>query len=236
MLNEVIPLTGGFEAIVDAEDYEWLMQWTWAKHPNGYANRITRLDEPNPRKNMMMHRQILNTPPDMVTDHINGNRLDNRRCNIRICTEMENQRNRIKHKVATSKYKGVSRSTRGRNGWEVMLYVKGKRQYIGHYASEIDGALAYNEAAKKVFGEFACLYTVIIPEGHIPEVKVPHASHYKGVSFHKQTGRWMAKVTANGKNNWLGMFATELEAARCFNEGAIIFGVPHKCYDLTQPA
>lgn len=80
-------------AIVDDEDFEFLNKFNWHKSETGYAVRCEK------RKTIRMHRLIVNCPDDMLVDHINGNRLDNRKQNLRICTFNENIRNRKNIKI-----------------------------------------------------------------------------------------------------------------------------------------
>ncbi len=102
-----------------------------------------------------MHNLIINTPDGMEADHINGNTLDNRRSNLRICTRGQNQRNRRGNLNGTSKYKGVSFKNENKK-WVAQIGFK-KNMFIGYYKTEIEAALAYNEAAKKYHGKFARL-------------------------------------------------------------------------------
>ena len=110
-----IPLGKGRAAIVDASDYDWLMQWKWTVTSKGYAYRTSKKDG----KSAAMHRLILDTPKGMVSDHINGNRLDNRRANLRICTHAGNSQNKgvSRH---TSVYKGVA-SKEDNNIWQARI-------------------------------------------------------------------------------------------------------------------
>src|SRR4030065_939634 len=101
-----IKLTKGKVAIVDDEDYDWLMQWKWRINSIGYAMRTVKKN--GKARKIFMHRVILNTPSDMCSDHANHNRLDNRRCNLRICTKQQNQANAPAPKNNRSGGKGVS--------------------------------------------------------------------------------------------------------------------------------
>ena len=105
-MTKSIPLTKGKFALIDDEDYDWLMQWKWV-YSNGYAFRWSKGGKKY-RKGTFMHRMICNTSVGMLTDHINGNKLDNRRSNLRICTASDNQANRIKLHKTSSSFKGVS--------------------------------------------------------------------------------------------------------------------------------
>lgn len=106
----LIPLSGkrgkGKSAIVDADMHEILSQWRWHLHVEGYASRGERRD--GKLKSILMHRSIAETPVGMWTDHINHNRLDNRRKNLRACTAQENQCNQSLQVGCSSVFKGVS--------------------------------------------------------------------------------------------------------------------------------
>lgn len=94
-MPKAIPLTQGKFAIVDEEDYTRLMQHRWcAMNINGwwYAGRRHKVE--GKPLTVYMHRAILNPLPAFITDHINGNGLDNRRCNLRVCTDKGNSNNR----------------------------------------------------------------------------------------------------------------------------------------------
>jgi len=100
----------------------------------------------------------MENPLNLQIDHINGNRLDNRKVNLRICTAMQNQHNRKKSR-GSSKYKGVSFHIRGRV-WVSFIMREAKRYYLGSYKDEKEAAIAYNQAALKFYGEFALLNEV----------------------------------------------------------------------------
>lgn len=157
-----IPLTKGRVALVDDEDYEHLMQWKWHLYNKGYANRTIEAPREaggkRKKTGCQMHRYIMNAPKGSMIDHINGDKLDNRKENLRFCTDQQNKMNCPPRK----KYKGASRVKSCHNRWEVQIRVNGKKLYIGMYDSEEKAALAYNEAAKKYFGEFAWLNKISI--------------------------------------------------------------------------
>jgi hypothetical protein len=151
MMAKIIPLTQGKQTIVDDEDFDWLNQWKWYYNDRGYAVRHM---PSNHKMLLYMHRVIMNTPPDMDTDHINGNGLDNRRANLRVCTTSQNLINHPKQIDNTSGYKGVYKN---HHHWQSIIMKDGKSIYLGTFKTKEISARAYDEAAKKYFGEFACL-------------------------------------------------------------------------------
>lgn len=155
-----IKLTQGKVALVDDEDYNWVNQKTWQAQVNHcgifYACSAYRREK--------MHRVImgLQKGDKRQVDHINHDGLDNRRCNLRICTNSQNCMNG-KHKGGSSKYKGVTYHKKS-NRWQAQIQIEdnnaaGKRKHIrcGSHKTEKDAAIAYNNAAIKYFGEFAHL-------------------------------------------------------------------------------
>ena len=147
-----IPLTQGKQAIVDDEDFERVNQWKWCFHKgnnekNAYAFRFNSI---------RMHRFILNVPKGLHVDHINGDTLDNRKKNLRICTQLENNRNTPKRKDTTNKYKGIH-FVKQRNKWIARIQVNGKRIHSGYFNTQEEAARRYDEMAKIHFGNFARL-------------------------------------------------------------------------------
>jgi hypothetical protein len=147
-----IPLTGGLFAIVDAADYEWLNKHNWRAFGTSagyYAYREVK------GRAVFMHRLIMNAPRGMVVDHINANKHDNRRCNLRLCTQAENVRNKRKSH-GTSRFKGVWWH-RARRKWIAVICHKGKNTILGRFDDEVEAAKAYDRAARERFGAFAYL-------------------------------------------------------------------------------
>lgn len=143
-----IQLTQDKQAIVDDEDYEWLSQWKWY-YDNGYARRTDKTT---------MHRLVNKTPPGMDTDHINLNRSDNRKENLRTASRSQNIINQHKSVSNKSGYKGVSRLKRDiTKCWRAFVYKNNKQHYLGYFATAKEAALAYDKAAFELHGEFAQL-------------------------------------------------------------------------------
>lgn len=154
-MTKSITLTQGKVALVDDEDFEYLNQWKWFAEKRGsglvYAVRNVK------QKPLHMHTQIIKTPKGMVTDHINGDGLDNRRCNLRACTHGENMRNRKVGQVNNkSGYKGAHWSKR-QEKWKAEIRVNGKSIHLGYFNDLIEAAQAYDRAARKYHGKFAKL-------------------------------------------------------------------------------
>lgn len=147
-----IKLTQGYIALVDDEDFEFINQWNWY-YNNGYARHVLpRINHIQPH--VWMHRKIMNTPDELDTDHINHNGIDNRKCNLRICTHSENSHNRKPNKNNVSGYKGVLFHKRDKV-WEASICVNYHQNFIGYFQSAKEAAHAYNKKAMELFGEFA---------------------------------------------------------------------------------
>ena len=141
------------QALVDDCDFERLNQYRW--HLNkGYVATT------GPKKRTIrMHREVMQTPAGMLTDHINGDLLDNRRTNLRVCNDVENQHNLRKARNNTSGFKGVCWSKNGKC-WNARIGFKGKKIHIGSFRTPQEGAHAYNKAAIALHGDFAVLNPV----------------------------------------------------------------------------
>lgn len=156
-MTKEIELTQGKFVLVDDEDYDYMNQWGWYAHKQGntfYAKRIIR--ENNHVIMVHMHREIVQCPEGKYVDHINGNGLDNRKENLRICNKAENGRNRPKQINNSSGYKGVGWD-KEKSRWRAQIMVNQKNKFIGRYDTKEDAAKAYDQEAKRLFGEFAYL-------------------------------------------------------------------------------
>jgi hypothetical protein len=113
-----------------------------------------------------LHRCILNlTDPSVKADHLNGNGLDNRRVNLRVCSPSENNRNRRKRNGTSSVFKGVSWHRRERK-WHAQIQSSGKKKkHLGYFTDEVDAAMAYDDASRFYFKAFAhCNFPEVIVE------------------------------------------------------------------------
>ena len=155
-----IPLTRGKFAIVDPEDYERLAIYKWflsSSPTSSYAARWQYSGPGGLRKKIWMHREVIDIPKHLLCDHINGHSLDNRAANLRPATVSQNLCNRPKTKAKTrSKYKGLEWDKIQRK-WKARIQCNGRKIYLGSFSKEIDAAMAYDNKAKALFGEFAHL-------------------------------------------------------------------------------
>jgi len=200
-----IPLNKGKVTLVDDEDYEMYKDHRWFIR-EGYVIGLGEVF-----KGKRLHRLIMNPPDGMVVDHRNGDPLDNRRENLRVCEIKGNARNRRPN--TGYKYKGV-RFTDGK--WLARITVNATKLHLGYFASEEEAASAYNAAALHYYGEFAWLN-----EG-VPTVEYREprrrTNPYKGVSFHKRIGKWVAQIAVNRKAKQLGYFNTAEDARDAYLE------------------
>lgn len=147
-----IPLTQGKFAIVDDEDFDFLNQWKWCCRSDGYAVRGRMKSEYPGTICIRMHRFILNVDNDKMVDHINGNRLDNRKSNLRACNQSENMNNGSMHKDSIVPFKGVSKK---RNKFRARIFVRGVEYSLGSFDTPEEAHEAYCKKAKELCGEFA---------------------------------------------------------------------------------
>lgn len=136
-----VPLNNGQFAIVDDDDYELVMRHKWHM-VSGYAGTTVR-----------MHRLVIEAPSGFFVDHINGDPLDNRKCNLRLCTNAQNQQN-TGSRGGSSKYKGVSYNKRYKN-WLAKFVFEGQYYYCGCWATEEEAARAVDKKRGEVCGDFA---------------------------------------------------------------------------------
>ncbi len=155
-----IPLTKGYEAIVDDEDYErfghlkWRAQDRWiAGRAYVFAARSQRLD--GRRTTILLHRAIMGAGPGQEVDHCDGDPLNCRRSNMRLCSRQQNVANRPRT-TPRGQYRGVVRNRSGIT-WRAQICVNYEKMHLGSYGSPEAAAAAYNAAAILAFGEFAVL-------------------------------------------------------------------------------
>lgn len=139
--------------MIDASDAAWARQWTWRLSRDGYAVRgEVRNGKP---RTIRLHRELIGTPPGLVTDHVNGNRLDNRRCNLRAATVSQNNANSADRR-RKSRYRGVYWHAKAAK-WYAQISVNGHTRHLGLFESQEAAAEAYDLAAQSAWPGFATL-------------------------------------------------------------------------------
>ncbi len=162
-----IPLRGvhgkGRYVLVDDADYEALVGFSWhLSNPNRthrYAVHTftERMPDGSRRtKQLAMHRQILEAPPGLKVDHIDGNTLNNTRKNLRLATDAQNSQNNGGSSRSVSRFKGVGWHA-GIGRWQAQIGHEGKVLYMGLFKNEIEAAKVYDQKARELFGDFARL-------------------------------------------------------------------------------
>ena len=168
------PTYGTFTVLYDAEDHDKVSAHRWGVHKDYTKNKgkfyvTTSILHPDGgwyvrngvkiqrrRFALFVHRLIMDAPKGMHVDHINGNPLDNRKSNLRICTHAENQRNRGANKNNTSGYKGVHWSKTTKK-WRAEIRHDNKSIHMGYFKTPEEAARAYDKKAKELHGEYAYL-------------------------------------------------------------------------------
>lgn len=175
--------------LVDEETYKLYGHLSWFLSDTGYAmRRSDRLDN-GTKVTVRLHRLVVNAPEVMVVDHLNGNKLDNRRINLRVCTQAENTRNR--------------KDTRGYS-WD-----KSKNKWMVRYRNQFYGRYPTEEEARKAY---------MLARSGVPYQKSRRKLWHLPTGVTKQFGKYRVRPQKNGKRHWLGSFATLEEAREILKE------------------
>lgn len=148
----LLELTRGAKTVLYQCDLRFVYMYNWYYSTRGYAETNCRAT----RKNLKMHRLIMQPPTGMVIDHINSDPLDNRRDNLRICTQTENARNSKHQQRTKSGLRGVYWSNKDRK-WTARINTGGKFRSLGYFNNKIDAAVAFDTAARELYGTYAKL-------------------------------------------------------------------------------
>ena len=196
---------------IDDEDYDFISKHKWAINNDGYIYTSIK------RKYTLLHRMLLDlkTRDGKMVDHKDGNPLNNKRDNLRLCTPSQNTKNSRIRSDNSSGFKGVRK--KGKK-WLAHITYEGKKRPLGSYSDKIEAAKAYDKAADNHHREFAKLNFDKDSEHHFSKditssfnfYKVGYSSEYYGVSFVKRDENWQASIYKYG---YIGLFKTEVEAA-----------------------
>jgi hypothetical protein len=154
---KTISLTKGMLAIVDDDDYDKLSKFKWmaSYYPKRRKYNACRSIGTKPhQQTVLMHRIIMNALKGSDVDHINGDTLDNRKSNLRICTRAQNMAN---VKARSHNKLGVKGVYKSNNRFRATIRVNHKRYHLGYFDSLSEASAAYNKAARENYGDFALL-------------------------------------------------------------------------------
>lgn len=189
-----ILLTRGCYARVDDADFAWLMQFRWMCSTSGYAIRAYRdealsydADGQARWRFVHMHRVIMAAQPGQLVDHIDGDRLNNTRANLRIVTPSQNAWNAHRRCDNAVGYKGVSQHPRG---YLARIRFHRQRIHLGYFDDARDAALMYDAAAIYLFGEFAKL--------NLPDTPTPQPCLEQ---LERVLARWSTRIDALIRQN-----------------------------------
>lgn len=190
------------EVIIDKETYDLMYKFNWSINRNYVIATIN---------NKRLSRIIMKCDdPNLIVDHINGNTLDNRKCNLRIVTEEQNAMNKSPQKNCTSKYIGVCWIKKSLK-WSASIYVNGKRLHLGEFDREQDAALARDYATKKYFKECGKLNFPERPGWDEYFMNIAEAVKLRSSDYHKVGGVLVSlknkRIISTGYNS----FATGLD-------------------------
>lgn len=202
------------KTIVDDEDYIWLNQFKWFLggqpkhgHPQGYATSMIEMN--GQRQLIKMDRLLLPRKKGFHVDHINRNKLDNRRSNLRYLTPSENVRNCGPHEDNKTGFKGVFKHSRLKDVWGARAMIEGKGHWLGNFRSK--------EAAAEAYANFVNSGKLDKPASLLVNgLWKNNTSGVRGVT--KSGKNWMARRQVGTKTYYLGMYKTIKEAAKALED------------------
>lgn len=228
-----IPLTQGQVAIIDCEDWEKVKGYNWqavynTKTRSFYAS--TGICNNGIQRTIRMHRFLLNAPRGKQVDHINHDTLDNRKSNLRLCNNSQNQRNSRLRMDNSSGYRGVKRHG---SRWRADIACNNHRQLLGVFDSPEEAYNAYREVAARLHGDFAYLKDEAHCQIEYPKDKrtrseiiwdgrkrMNNTSGFPGVM--KRKNQWLAQIKFQRTNYYLGLFDTPEQASAAYQQAAAL--------------
>ena len=217
-----IALTQGQHTIVDLEDTPEVLKYKWfaSKKKHLYYARTNVRTSTTKRVTIGLHQYLMKSESNGV-DHANRNSLDNRKENLRFCTQGQNNCNAIKNN--SNKFRGVNPRTSGK--FTAYIGMNGKTIIIGTFITEELAALAYDQKARETQGEFAILnfpkvndYTKV--NDAINLRKSSNKNKHKFTGIKANGNKFTAQISINSKRHSIGTFSTPEEAARAYDKKA----------------
>lgn len=150
-MSATLPLSNGGVALIEAADFEATSRHVWHRDTQGYPRAMVKVG--GRWRLVRLHRFLLAPVPGQEVDHRNGDKLDNRRANLRFCTRGENATNLAKRQRTTSRFKGVSWH-KAAGKWAASIAAGGQKFYLGLFVDEGDAHRAYLAAAAYLHGAF----------------------------------------------------------------------------------
>lgn len=186
-MKEITLTNSPLVALVDDEDYGWLSLYNWSLNTHGYVCRRVKVG--TKRREILMHREVMQATRGQLVDHRKGNRCDNQKSSLRVATYSQNAANR--KPKGDRVYKGIS-FDEPNNVWVARVMIHGQDIYLGSFERQEDAAWAYNQKAAEIFGEFARLNNVPDwADGSSVKIRAK-TSQYVGVYFDNALNRWVA--------------------------------------------
>lgn len=151
-----VPLTQGKFTTIDAADAERILAYKWCLHKSGYAYRGRRKSDGSGPHCIMLHWSIIDVPDGMLPDHIDRDKLNNRRSNLRLVSNAGNKMNVAIRADNTSGFRGVSWDKRS-GKWEAHITVESRKRFLGYFNNAEDAARARDAEAFRLYGPVAFL-------------------------------------------------------------------------------
>lgn len=217
--------TNGFTVTVDDSDYEAVVRHEWGAHkpPNSRSYYVTRREYDRVAKKtrwISLHRQLMNAPPERWVDHWDGDTLNNRRSNLRYCTNSQNQCNQQVRVDSKTGFRGVDHVPSS-PFYRAHIKIDGKKRYLGQFATAREAALAFDNAARSLHGDFARLN---LPDIHEQPTRITsRTSKVRGV-IRVKTGVFYVRFRIGGKLVQFGTYRDEITAGLAAQAKSIELG------------
>jgi hypothetical protein len=234
-MSHLLPLSNrpSISALIDDNDIALVSLYHWRLNSGGYV--VTNAQVNGKRKTLYLHRLLMAAAPGQLVDHINRDKLDNRRENLRFVTAQQNNRNRQLSRRSKAGFVGVSV---GHSCYGAHLRVNGKTIRLGTYRDAEIAALVRDAYARRIDPDHfhlnfpdrptppeieqlldQVLAGIRPPRSRRPKPASLGKSQYRGV--YSKRGRWRAKISVNGNTRHLGYFDNERVAAEAYDRAAI---------------